>query len=101
MNRMFRIFVATIVANVVFLGSHVVRSETTPKDSSTQTKELMNKFLSHMSALKKYMSSESAFSDPNNAGDITLHLKELSTLAKSAVHDPQLGTENYKISRNV
>src|SRR5579871_5163362 len=48
---------------------------------SKSTKELMAQFLSHMEALKSFMTSDEKFSDSKNFLTIDTHLKELTLLS--------------------
>ena len=68
---------------------------------SSQTTDLMQKFLVHLSALKTYMVSEEKFIDPKNSDQIALHLKEFAEVTKKARHDPSLKQENFKFSNYV
>jgi hypothetical protein len=73
---------------------------TTAAQASTD-KELMNAFLVELTALKKYMVSETKFNAQENEAEIALHLKEFTRLAKEARHSPELNAPNFTFSREI
>ena len=65
------------------------------------TQGLMDKMLAQLMALKKFLIPESAFLAPQNTDEISDRLKEFAELAQQTQHDPVLGQNNFKFSRQV
>jgi hypothetical protein len=83
------------------LLTFTVHSSSATQEKKLSTKELMQKFLEKLTELKTYFVSEEKFLDPKNAATISEKLKEFADLTKQTRHNPLLGTENFKFSRNI
>jgi len=91
---------ALVLLVFLLLGPSAL-TETTKLANLHSTRELMDQFLAQLTALKPYVVSEALFDDPQNTVVIGDHLQKFVNLAKKAGHDPQLGAENFKFSRDV
>lgn len=95
------IIILTLGWAVYMLDTRAWAQEKSQAREPVPTKELMDKFLSHMVNLAPFMVSEQKYLDSKNFTTIDSNLKDLSKLVKEAAHDPQLQGSGYKISQKV
>lgn len=102
MNKYNNYFFQISALIVLTISSRAFSASVTSSEAPVvHTKVIMAQFLQQLEALKKYMVSEAKFSDPKNTIEISEHLKKFSEISNSVMHDPQLQTASFKLSRDV
>ncbi len=96
-----RLIFTLVIATTITISWGDLKAEPAKKSKLPETRELMEQFLTQLTALKKYFVSEDKFVDPKNSLEISSRLKEFAALAKQTKHDPRLNQENFKFSRYV
>lgn len=96
-----KILALTLIFSYASQGFAEAAATPAPASSTVQTKVIMSQFLDQLNAVKKYMTSETRFSDPKNMLEISEHLKQFGQIADASMHDPLLQMDNFKMSRDV